>query len=174
MYIFSKPQHKEVLNYAIPEDLQLCCRHELHILLPPDTTNKNHHDNNGETDDTTTTCSNIMDNKDYMQQFLQGVVPEGIRVEIPDRLVILLEPEEEELDDDDSNNLSKQTRVAIFLVVYCGEGKPLTRHQGNEYRAMAEANVAKHLSLRHDRVGRMVSRPGPSPLLFREIKYGAS
>ena len=97
---------------------------------------------------------------DAIQKIIQSVVPEGIRVEIPDRSLLQRE--------DTGYNETMQ----VFIVVYCGEYKALRRSEADEYRHLSELEVEKVLggeglgiTLREKRRGRLVSKLFPYSLL---------
>lgn len=155
MHIFVKPNG--VLEAS--RDIQLCCRHELHIVIP---TTKY--------DDTTTTTTagiyslNEIVEGDAIQHIIQNhIVPTGVRVEVPARQIVDVNESQ------DRNGVSY--RVCVFLVAYCGEKYPITRQMANTWRIQTEDKVAKYIPLRENRKGRTVSRPFPYPALYPEIKY---
>jgi hypothetical protein len=143
MYVFAKPKYPQ----SIPRKFQICCRHELHVVLPP---------SDVRVDDSSVTLNDFMEGN-AVERIIQEIVPDGVRVEAPMRVL---------LDSMGSDNSS----VAVYLIVYCGEQNPITRANADGYRAMAEEAVSNHLPLRQNRVGRMVSRPFPYPLLDSLIK----
>lgn len=151
MHVFAKPNG---LIY-VPRDIQLCCRHELHIVVPED-------EEEVGSSSSAVICS--MDQilaGDAIETIIQGIVPVGVRVEVPARQVL-------ELREGEGGSLQK---VAVFLIVYCSEGFPVTRVHADEWREMAEAEVEKYAPLRENRRGRTVSHPFPYPSLHPEIKY---
>jgi len=144
MYIFAKPDG--VLS--VPRDIQLCCRHELHVMVPND-------------DGVSSSCSlDQILSGDAIESIIQNIVPDGIRVEIPARKILSIPTEHGE-----------DECIAVFLVVYCSEKAPLTRDMADEWRANTENEVSKYIPLRQNRKGRTVSRPFPYPALHPEIKY---
>mmetsp|Transcript_11752 Transcript_11752/g.14619 ORF Transcript_11752/g.14619 Transcript_11752/m.14619 type:complete len:401 (-) Transcript_11752:166-1368(-) len=132
LYTFVRDDWEDGDGTLVPPELQLCVRHELHVLLPHD--------------------DFVWDVEGTISQ----LVPEGIRVEIPirDRLV------------------TNEGLVEIYLVVYCGEGRALTRAAGDEYQKIVEEEVPMMtgLRLRESRRGRMVSRPFPYVILWNLIE----
>ncbi len=144
MYIFTKPNG----YLAAPRNIQLCCRHELHVMVPND-------------DGFSSSCSldQILAG-DAIENIIQNIVPSGIRVEVPARKILSIPTEH-------GDNES----IAVFLVVYCSEKAPLTRGMADEWRACAENEVSKYVPLRQNRKGRTVSRPFPYTALHPEIKY---
>lgn len=151
MHVFAKPNG--LIN--VPRDIQLCCRHELHIVVPED-------EEEVGSSSSAVICS--MDQilaGDAIETIIQGIVPVGVRVEVPARQVL-------ELREGEGGSLQK---VAVFLIVYCSEGFPVTRVHADEWREMAEAEVEKYAPLRENRRGRTVSHPFPYPSLHPEIKY---
>jgi len=143
MHVFVKPE-----GALVPAEMQLCCRHELHIVVPDD-------------DGASAVCSldQILAG-DAIESILQSAcVPEGIRVEVPARQVLEIHEEH------------GSSRIAVFLVVYRGERAPVTWQMADDWREKAERKIAKYVPLRENRRGRTVSRPFPYPALFPEIKY---
>jgi hypothetical protein len=136
----------EVYTFAIPNDkpvdesIQLCCQHELHLVVPD-------FDNEG-----MFTRDGLIDG-DEVLDFVRERVSSSIRVEIPIRQV--LSPLE----------TRGGPEMIVFLIVYCGERQQLTRAMADSYRDRLEYELSKHLELRENRKGRMVSRPFPYPLL---------
>ena len=143
MFIFGKDGKTN-----IPERNQLCCRHELHILLPDS------EDANGatKTAQQTFTMDDII-NRDAVQAIIQSVVPEGIRVEVPTRSIL------------DTDDTGYETCMAVFMVVYCGESRAMKREEADLYRNLGEIEVEKYVALRENRKGRLVSKPFPYYLL---------
>lgn len=145
MHVFRKPDGM----VEAPKDIQLCCRHELHIEIPDDD------------DAASTICSldQILAG-DAIESIIQcSCVPEGIRVEVPARQILEI------------HETQQSSRIAVFLVVYCSERHPVTREMADEWREMAELEVSKFVPLRENRRGRTVSHPFPYPALHPEIKY---
>lgn len=145
MHVFVKPNGR----VAAPRNIQLCCRHELHIVIPDD-------------DGASAVCSldQILEG-DAIETIIQGsCVPDGIRVEVPARQML-------EIHESDGTS----SRIAIFLVVYCSERHQVTREMADQWRERAEAEVSKYVPLRENRRGRLVSHPFPYPALHPEIKY---
>lgn len=144
MHVFVKPDG----IVKAPREIQLCCRHELHVMVPND-------------EGASAACSldQILAGN-AIENIIQNIVPDGIRVEVPARLILDLPHE-----------TGGEEKIAVFLVVYCSERTPLTRDMADEWRATTENEVAKYIPLRQNRAGRTVSRPFPYPALHPEIKY---
>jgi len=147
-YIFSKPDMEA--DVKVGKKLQLCCRHELHVNLPPQ--------GEGLRSGSVYSIDDVVEGN-AIQRIIEGVVDPGIRVEVPMRRV--LTPQEAQ----------SEFSVAVFLVIYCGESSTLTRDQADGYRAASEEEVQKHLPLRSNRTGRLVSRPFPYPLLSNLVYH---
>mmetsp|Transcript_16870 Transcript_16870/g.31949 ORF Transcript_16870/g.31949 Transcript_16870/m.31949 type:complete len:436 (+) Transcript_16870:239-1546(+) len=155
-FVFFKAGSTEDMNVgSIPKEYQLCCRHEVHILLP---------DGLQEDDD-----SHILNMKwrditreDAVRDIVQKVVPEGIRVEVPSRNIL------------HKKDTGYESNMAVFLVVYCGESKAMKRDEADDYRHLAEMEIEKYLPLRENRKGRLVSKPFPYFLLDSILKDNAS
>ena len=148
MHVFAKPNGL----IKVPRDIQLCCRHELHIVVP---------ENVEDVGSSDTICS--MDQilaGDAIEMIIQGIVPDGVRVEVPARQVLEIREAEGSLQ-----------KVAVFLIVYCSESYPVTRSDADRWRELAEVEVEKYVPLRENRRGRTVSHPFPYPSLHPEIKY---
>lgn len=137
LYIFGFPHTDEgggegedaaVTNVSI----QLCCRHELHILLPPQ-------------DQDSELREDLMVG-DAVLRTAQSIVPDGIRVEVPLRDTL----------QEDNGDL-----VGVYLLVYCGERRPITRDQADSYREAIEQEMDRTVGLRQNRRGRLVSKPFP-------------
>jgi hypothetical protein len=143
MHIFVKPDG--VVEAS--REIQLCCRHELHIVIP---------DDNGESE----VCfiDQVLTG-DAIENIIQTVVPDGVRVEVPARTIL------------DYHETHEGNRIAVFLIVYCSERYPVTRSMADKWRANAELEVGKVIPLRQNRAGRTVSHPFPYPALHPEIKY---
>ena len=143
MHVFVKPNG--VLK--APRDIQLCCRHELHVVIP---------------DENRVSAANSFNQileGDAIENIIQGIVPDGIRVEVPARKILRI------------RESASEERIAVFLVVYCSDQFPVTRDAADQWRSMSETEVAKYIPLRQSRVGRTVSRPFPYTALHPEIKY---
>ncbi|KAL3817439.1 hypothetical protein ACHAXA_001446 [Cyclostephanos tholiformis] len=146
MHVFVKPNG----IVEAPRDIQLCCRHELHVVVPSNY-------NDGEDD---TISAGILDG-DILRGIIQHrCVPDGIRAEVPARKIV-------DVHDGDGSHY----RVAVFLVAYCGERHHVTRELADRWRENVELEVSRHVPLRENRRGRTVSRPFPYPALYPEIKY---
>jgi len=178
LYIFAKPNNdsdnkgeKDIVSTSSTMttmtssvQLQLCCRHELHIELPS-------HDQPVEISNDVAEAkihsplytADEMANGDAILNILQdSVVPKGIRVEVPIRKFL------------SASTTGLESNIVVFLVVYCGEGRPLTRNEADQYRSTTETEVAKHVPLRQNRIGRMVSKPVPYSLLKGLIEERAN
>ena len=138
LYKFSFPNTRKV-NQAI----QLCCRHELHLMLPEDG-----HDE---------LVKDLL-HADFVEKTAKSIVPDGIRVEVPLRRV--LTPEES----------GCKTPVAVFLLLYCGERIPLTRDAADSYRDQLETKMSQIVMLRESRTGRLVSKPFTYSALYKMIE----
>mmetsp|Transcript_14239 Transcript_14239/g.21047 ORF Transcript_14239/g.21047 Transcript_14239/m.21047 type:complete len:240 (+) Transcript_14239:495-1214(+) len=143
---FRVGQHPELYIFGFPdgtvveERCQLCCRHELHVLLPGA-------DNPSKFSDEDLIHGNAI------QNIIKTVIPDGIHFHIPIRRV--LSSEESGCDE----------TTVVYLVVYCGETIPLTRAFADKYRSDVEDEVGRKLQLRANRMGRLVSRPFHFPVL---------
>jgi hypothetical protein len=156
MHVFVRPDGIA----SAPRDIQLCCRHELHVVVPPEYYDK------GAAGDAAAgggcPLERILEG-DAVRGIIQDrCVPDGVRVEVPARQIV-------EVNGDSPG--SGPYRVAVFLVAYCGERHPVTRESADRWREKAEEEVSRHVPLRENRRGRTVSRPFPYPALYPEIKY---
>lgn len=142
LYRFGFP----IVDQAVHKEIQLCCRHELHVVLPKDGDDK--------------FLSEVVEG-DVVQQIAQSrVVPKGIRVDVPHREIV---------------STANGERMVVFSIVYCGESIPLTRASADSFRAKLELEIATNLlPLRENRMGRLVSKPFPystlSSILEEEAK----
>lgn len=147
MHVFVKPDG--IVESA--KDIQLCCRHELHVVIPDDE------------EGVSSICSlDQIIAGDAIENIIQTIVPDGVRVEVPARKILEVQ------------ETHGKDRIAVFLIVYCSERYPVTRTLADEWRAKAENEVGKVIPLRQNRVGRTVSHPFPYPALHPEIKYHTS
>lgn len=141
MYRFGFPNNKAAT--PVDRDLQLCCRHELHIVLPDSSPSPE------------MTLEDIVEGN-AIQQFSQNnVVSEGIKVDVPLREI---------------RTTAEGETMVIFLMVYRGESLPLTRASVDSYRAKLETELGKILHLPENRVGRLVSKPFPYTALDAVIE----
>lgn len=125
-------------DQSVDRDLQICCRHELHLVWE---------DSYSDTD-TRFTNDGLLHGDDILD-FCQDLVPSGIRVDVPIRKVLETSP-----------------RLIVFLICYCGEQAPLTREHADAIRETLETQlVVMGVKLRENRMGRLVSRPFPYSLL---------
>lgn len=85
--------------------------------------------------------------------FVREFVPNEIHVEVPIRQVL------------SSSETGGGPEMIVFLIVYCGEGTELTRSVADAFRDKLETEISKHLLLRENRRGRLVSKPFPYSLL---------
>ena len=147
MHVFVKPDG--IVESA--KDIQLCCRHELHVVIPDDE------------EGVSSICSlDQIIAGDAIENIIQTIIPDGVRVEVPARKIL------------EVHETHGKDRIAVFLIVYCSERYPVTRTLADEWRAKAENEVGKVIPLRQNRVGRTVSHPFPYPALHPEIKYHTS
>mmetsp|Transcript_24902 Transcript_24902/g.28683 ORF Transcript_24902/g.28683 Transcript_24902/m.28683 type:complete len:348 (+) Transcript_24902:687-1730(+) len=146
------------IKSSVPKHLQLCCRHELHVLLNSDAIDKEH---------VKLTCDNDIDSFSLCS-IIQGIVPDGIEVEIP-MMHHVRAGENDSFPD-----------TAVYTIVYCGKHRPVTRTEADFYRKQVEEIMPKYMSLRENRLGRTVSKPFPYMLLPHLIddhmknQYGGS
>lgn len=150
-FIFSKARGTGK-EYIIPKENQMCCRHEIHVVLPDEMKD----------DDLFHYTWDDITSGDAIRCMIQNVVPDGIRVEVPSRNILF------------KKDTGYDSNMAVFLVVYCGEGKAMKRDEADEYRHLAESEIEKHLPLRENRKGRLVSKPFPYSLLDSILKDNAS
>lgn len=154
-FVFSKAEGRGK-DSTIPKENQLCCRHELHVLLPEDDFQ----------DDDFVDLLNCkwgdVTRGDTIRDIVQQVVPDGIRVEVPSRNIL------------HKKDTGYETNMAVFLIVYCGEYRAMKRDEADGYRTLAEMEIEKYLRLRENRKGRLVSKPFPYFLLDSILKDNAS
>ena len=131
---------------CVKEEHQLCCRHELHIVLPlgwEDMTTQ---------DGRIINIKNIVEG-DAIRELVQGIAPSGIKVRVPARSLLRVQDTNYESD------------MMVFLLVYCGESLAITRDTADSLRNLGELEVERHIALRDNRRGRLVSRPFLYPVL---------
>jgi hypothetical protein len=87
-------------------------------------------------------------------------MPEGIRMDVAARDIL---PGSKWNDDD-------RVDLAVFLMNYSGEYKPLTRELADRIRANLEETIKQLWKLDIIKAGRLVSRPYPRSLLPTLIK----
>ncbi len=150
MFIFGKPSRNAMKG--IEKKYQLCCKQELHVVLPEDYILDAQSDSYTTDSSVSYSLKHILDG-DAIQSIIQGVVPDGIRVEVPSRNLIKKERTGYERD------------MVLFDIVYCGERAVIRRDEVDGYRDLAEIEVEKYIPLRENRRGRRVSRPFPYYLL---------
>lgn len=141
-YTFSLPNGK-----PIDIDLQVCCRHELRIVL----------------DEKLEKCPVSFDDivgGDAVFDLARQFVPEGINFEVPAR----------DLLSTDNKLKSGDYSLAVFLLNYSGESEPLSRQKADSIRASIEAAIIDQWNLNVAKPGRMVSKPYPYALLSTLIK----
>jgi hypothetical protein len=136
---------------TVPRELQICCRHELHLVLRDNAPLGGKFTRDG-----------LMEGDDILE-IARRIVPEGVRVDVPIRR--LLSPGELGHDTEST----KEDVVLVFLIVYCGESVPLTRSSADSFRASLESEIEQFVPLRANRAGRLVSRPFPYSLLQQLI-----
>jgi hypothetical protein len=186
MHVFVRP-HGIV---EAPRDIQLCCRRELHVVIPStrDGGGGGGGDGDGDGDGNDAVVDGILEG-DVVRSIIQDrCVPDGTRVEVPARQIVDVSvmcsiiqdrcvpdgirvevPARQIVDVSDEPGL--YYRVAVFLVAYCGERHHVTREMADSWRENAKLEVSQHIPLRENQRGRLVSRPFPYPALYPEIKY---
>lgn len=132
---------------SVEEALQICCRHELRIMLHPDKLL------------TSAVKREDLVAGDAVFRLAQGFIPDGIRIEVVARN--LLTPYERQ---------GGHVPLAVFLLNYSGDRMPLTRALADCIRASVEAAVMERWNLDVAKGGRLVSRPYPRQLLSQLIK----
>ena len=157
MHVFVRPDG----IVEAPRDIQLCCRHELHVVIPSTRDGGGGGGGgDGDGDGNDAVVDGILEG-DVVRSIIQDrCVPDGIRVEVPARQIV-----------DVSDEPGSYYRVAVFLVAYCGERHHVTREMADSWRENAKLEVSQHIPLRENQRGRLVSRPFPYPALYPEIKY---
>mmetsp|Transcript_27066 Transcript_27066/g.39590 ORF Transcript_27066/g.39590 Transcript_27066/m.39590 type:complete len:377 (+) Transcript_27066:234-1364(+) len=170
------PQMKKVekWNYTsiieAPRHLQLCCRHEIHVALPIITSSSSEDDQHDTKNDSSNHNSGMTTFKstEEVRDIIQNVMPKGIRVEVP--FFHLFK---------EDTTLPEKMAVGIYLVIYCGEGRPMTRTEAEkEMRGKSEEELLKYYMARpgdgsHNRLNEkkwLVSKPFPYPLLEGFLK----
>ena len=148
-FIGDNPQrYKFTFPKVVDTDVQLSCRHELRIMLHPD-----------KIEDSPVSFGDIV-HGDSVFELSKEFVPDGYRFEIPAR--DLLTPYDLKRPD--------HVQLAVFLLNYSGESRPLTRDAADKIRASIESEIKERWKLDIAKGGRLVSRPYPYSLLPKLIK----
>ena len=122
----------------------LCCRHELHVVLP---------ENYDEMNPKSPYSLRDFTQGDAIHEIIEKIIPDGVHVEVPERRILMKDETGYDFD------------MALYLIVYCGRSVVLQRDQADGYRNDTECAVEKYIPLRENRRGRLVSRPFPYYLL---------
>lgn len=143
--------------HSIPDHLQLCFRHELHIQLPSTTCNDIHYSQ---------TLLKDLVQGDLVRSKIQELLPHGVLVEVPCRHQQVVRAQVY-LDCCNAEKKQKEVESAIicFLIVYKSATRPITRTEANSFREQAENMMMKLFTLRKSRMGKPVSRPFPYGVL---------
>ena len=133
-YIFGFPTQQ-----PIPLRNQICCRHELQLILDEDILRNANFSRES------------LIQGDLILEIAQRIVPPGISVEIPLREIVA----------------SKQHKVPILnmLVVHSGSSRPLTREMADRLRVELQSAVDEKIGLAINKRSRMVSKPLPYPVV---------
>lgn len=99
---------------------------------------------------------------DLVLQLASKVAPEGVSVDVPARAKVVPVPQ--------PGKASTQYPLLVFLLVYGGERRPLTRLAADNIRAQLEETAMKDLLFPLAKRGRMVSKPFPHTVLNQLIK----
>ena len=153
--------NKNEIKKADPIDpsLQISCRHELKIILPT------HHEENGqqESDVSPIGLDSLKNLSVSPKEIIEGravyelverFVPPGIKFDIPEKDI--LKPYDESI---------KSNELAVFLINYSGESRPLTRSRADRIRQSIEDAVQNEWGYKVAKAGWMVSKPYPRHLL---------
>jgi len=124
----------------IPQHLQLCFRHELHVLIPLDKYNNN-------------STTFLVDQGEILRSEIQDTLPDGVVVDVPRTWIILQHSP--------SSDKDERLVCCCFLVVYRGERRTVTRCEADSFRDRAEQVAKQSFRLRENRIGKSVSRPFP-------------
>jgi hypothetical protein len=159
MFIFAKPNGPDSI---IPERNQLCCCHELHVMLHENDSKNTEEESNKKDEELLNYSAGDIISGDSVRKIIQNIVPDGIRVEIPSRSILT------------TDRTGYESNMAVFMIVYCGEYKALRRDEADAYRELAEIEVEKYVPLRENRRGRLVSKPFPYYLLNSVVEDATS
>lgn len=162
--------------YKVPKAHQLCTRHELHVMIPniDDSFGSKTNDKMeggissfppvySEVPSPSSLESNALlevVNGLPIMEIIEGIVPEGIRVEVPDRRILQQE--------------GSDSIFIIYFIVYCGEYRALRRSEMDGIRRDLEIEVEKHVALRENRKGKLVSKPFPYAVLDSIVRVHSS
>ena len=132
---------------AVPDNLQISCRHELQVMLHSDKLEKS--------------CMTFEDivHGDALLDLGREFIPEGIRFEIAAQTLLT-----------SYKSLGDHVPLAVFLLNHSGESQPLTRSAADQIRDKIEKAVASRWGLDIAKGGRLVSRPYPYVILPSLIK----
>lgn len=160
-------QKKTSLYHVIPDHLQLCFRHELHIHLP--STTCNHDGENQIHPQNRTHSQNLLADLvqgDLVRSKIQEILPYGVLVEVPCRhqQVIRTQVYQESCNAEKRQGEEKST-IICFLIVYRSVARPITRTEANSFRDKVEQMMMNWFTLRRSRIGKPVSRPFPFGVL---------
>jgi len=164
LYVFTKPTagagegSSDRAAVKIDPSLQISCRHELRVVLDAD-------DDYGMVRPGRVVSKKELIESDVVLNLAQSVAPDGIRVEIPLREIVVPAMEKSKTSSDISGQQQQQQLLAVFLLVYSGESMPLSRSSADEIRFHLEDAVASKLGVHIAKRNRMVSKPFPRPLL---------
>jgi hypothetical protein len=143
-YIFTFLPHPT----PIDRNLQLCYRHEIRIQLDP-----KHRK-------TSPYSEKELLSSDIVLELARQVAPEGVSVQIPARAKVTPKP----------GKHTTHHSLLVFLMVYGGEQRPLTRSDADQIRARLEEITIQKLGFPLAKRGRMVSKPFPYPALENLVR----
>lgn len=144
-YIFAFPY-----GHKVEPNLQVCYRHELRIALEPARLDKSPY------------SEDALLNESIILDLARDVATDGVHVEIPMRTKISPNV--------GSGKYTSHVPLLVYLLVYGGQGFPLTRMDADKIRERLEETIQTQLGFQIVKPGRLVSKPFPYPALGRLIR----
>lgn len=148
---FSPGQTPKRFTFGLPNgnliepQYQISCRQELRLRLDPAVLSS--------------ACpfprESLVDG-DVIPAMVERLAPPGIRIELPLRGIV--------------NRKRSDIPLLVFVIVYSGASRPLTRSIADGIRNEVEETVARETGLEIAKAGRMVSKPFPYFLLGRLLE----
>ena len=100
-------------------------------------------------------------NSDIVLNLARKIAPEGVSVDVPAKAKVIPQP---------GGKITNNCSLLVFLLVYGGERRPLTRLDADEIRALLEDAATNELQFPIAKRGRMVSKPFPFTALEHLIR----
>jgi hypothetical protein len=139
-FIFGRPN-----GNPIESQYQMACRRELRLRLDPAVLSSSN----------PFSRESLVDG-DVIPAMVKRLAPPGIRIELPLRGIV--------------NRKQSDIPLLVFVIVYSGASRPMTRPIADGIRQEVEERVAQETGFEIAKAGRMVSRPFPYFLLDRVLE----